>query len=145
MRFQSNPGLASPSRLATAAGTAASTRPPASELSSVLFHLLGEAVVDRAGHALGTIDDLLIDRASGCLAYAVMVSGAAQGEGERQLVLPWSALHLDPEQRNYMLDTDPQHMANAPCIDHDRWPAQRPIEWHLSVHRYYGALPYWRR
>lgn len=143
MRLNPNPGLAPTSLPAT--GLDASARQPASELSSVLFHLLGEAVVDRDGHALGTIDDLLVDRTSGCIAYAVMVSGGVTGEEERQLVLPWSALHFDPEQRKYVLDTEERQLANAPCIDHDRWPARRPTEWHLSVHRHYGAMPYWRR
>jgi hypothetical protein len=143
MRFNSTPGLAPLSQPAT--GLGASARPPASELSSVLFHLLGEAVVDREGHGLGTIDDLLVDRTSGCIAYAVMVRSDLAGDDERQLVLPWSALHFDPEQRKYVLDTEERQLADAPCIDHDRWPAQRPAEWHLSVHRHYGAVPYWRR
>ncbi|MEO6030627.1 MAG: PRC-barrel domain-containing protein [Burkholderiaceae bacterium] len=141
--MHSIPSLAAPSQPVTQPG--ASTGPPAIELSSALLHLLGEAVVDREGQGVGTIDDLLVDRKSGCIAYAVMVRGVfSGGEAERQLVLPWSALHFDAAQRRYLLDVDAAHLSNAPCLCRERSPQAHSAEWHLSVHCYYGAVPYWR-
>ena len=117
-----------------------STRSPAGAMSSVLFHVLGEAVTDRAGQPLGTIDDLLFDQASGAIVYAVMV-----GADERQLVLPWCALRFDAGQRQVMLDVEARRLAKAPCIDRTHWPTPCSTAWHLAVHRHYGVTPYWRR
>jgi hypothetical protein len=109
----------------------------------VLLHLLGEAIVNRQGRKLGSVDDLLVDPASGCIAYAVMAWGGFMGRGERQLVLPWRALTPDAAQRAYVLDADEQRLASAPFIDNERWPSDRSREWHLAVHRHYDTAPYW--
>lgn len=116
---------------------------PAGKMCSVLMHLLGESIVNRRGERLGSVDDLLIDPASGCIAYAVMAWGGFMGRGERQLVLPWRALRLDGAQRSYVLEADDQRLQNAPCIDRERWPSERSREWHLAVHRHYDTTPYW--
>ncbi len=135
------PAMPSPT---TTSDTLRSARlPPATVLSSVLLHLLGEPIVNRHGHKLGVVDDLLIDPASGRIAYGVMAWGGFMGRGERQLVLPWRALTRDAAQHAFVLDADEQRLGSAPCLDDGRWPAERTHEWHLAVHRHYETLPYW--
>jgi len=83
-------------------------------------------------------------RSGRSLAYVVMVWGGFMGRGERQLILPWTALHFHPEARAYVLNADEHCLHGAPCIDeHACWPAARTMAWHRWVHRHYEAPPYW--
>jgi len=50
----------------------------------------GTAVYNRAGEKLGTVDNIMIDKASGKAVYGIMSFGGFLGIGENQFPLPWS-------------------------------------------------------
>jgi sporulation protein YlmC with PRC-barrel domain len=52
----------------------------------------GTAVYNREGEKVGSIHTLMIDKASGKVAYAVMSFGGFLGIGDRYHPLPWSVL-----------------------------------------------------
>src|SRR5262245_33318692 len=55
----------------------------------------GTNVYNRRGESLGSIYDVMIDKRSGNVAYAVMSFGGFLGMGERYHPLPWAVLDYD--------------------------------------------------
>lgn len=68
--------------------------------------LAGELVVDDRGEDVGRLERVMIDVASGRVAYAVLACGGVFGIGERRYGVPWKALRLDPERRCFVLDRE---------------------------------------
>ncbi len=54
----------------------------------------GTAVYNRAGERLGSVRNVMIDKFSGQVAYAVMSFGGFLGVGERYHPLPWAAMPI---------------------------------------------------
>ncbi|MEZ5778182.1 MAG: PRC-barrel domain-containing protein [Paracoccaceae bacterium] len=81
----------------------------------------GTAVCNRAGKHVGTIDQLMIDKHSGQVFYAIMTFGGFLGFGEEEFLIPWTALHYDKGAHGFMTDVLPAQLEAAP---------QRPDNWH---------------
>lgn len=82
----------------------------------------GHAVRNLEGRKLGEIEDLVIDLASGTVAYAVLSFGGVLGVGEKLFAVPWNAMGLDLEERCFVLDVDKEFLENAPGFDKNHWP-----------------------
>ncbi len=105
----------------------------------------GTAVYDRQGERLGTIEDLMLDKISGKVAYAVMSFGGFLGIGERYHPLPWSVLTYDTRLGGYVVDLDRARLEGAPTVaanEHVDWSDR---DWGQRVYDYYGVPPYWDR
>ncbi len=74
----------------------------------------GTAVYDRAGEKLGSIHNVMIDKHTGRVIYAVMSFGGFLGIGERYHPLPWSVLHYDVTQSGYVVDLTRERLEAAP-------------------------------
>ena len=79
----------------------------------------GTAVYNIDLERLGTIDDVMIDKLSGRIAYAVLGFGGFMGIGHRFHPLPWQALRFDTTLGGYVVDLDPAMLQGAPAIDED--------------------------
>ena len=67
--------------------------------------LCGEAVVDPDDGEVGRLDHMLIDVASGRIAYAVVARGGVFGIGETLFEVPWDALTVDAQRQVLVLET----------------------------------------
>ena len=65
--------------------------------------LAGGAVLDANDAEVGRLDHLVIDVASGRIAYAVLARGGVFGIGETLFEVPWSALRLDARREVLVL------------------------------------------
>jgi len=54
----------------------------------------GTAVYNRTGERLGSVEDVMIDKKSGRIAYAILSFGGFLGIGDRYHPLPWKSLDL---------------------------------------------------
>jgi len=84
----------------------------------------GTNVYNSQGDSLGSIYDVMIDKRSGEVSYAVMSFGGFLGIGEEYSPLPWSALHYDTGQGGYVIDIDKETLQGGPRYtedDYDRW------------------------
>ena len=102
----------------------------------------GTAVYNRAGDHLGTIEDVMLDKISGKVAYAVMAFGGFLGIGERYHPLPWSVLNYDTRVGGYVVDLDRQRLEGAPTFA-----ANETVDWNdrafgQRVNDYYGSRPF---
>ena len=65
--------------------------------------LTGGAVLDANDAEVGRLDHLVIDVASGKIAYAVLARGGVFGIGETLFEVPWSALRVDARREVLVL------------------------------------------
>jgi hypothetical protein len=102
----------------------------------------GTNVYNRQGEKLGSVDDILIDKASGRAIYAIMSFGGFLGMGEKHHPLPWMALKYDSKMSGYVVDLDKKVLEDAPNYDSDgnfEWTA----DYGRKVDSYYSAPSYW--
>lgn len=103
----------------------------------------GTAVYNGAGERLGDVHDMMIDKVSGRVVYAVMSFGGFLGIGEKYHPLPWNALRYDTELGGYVVDLSREQLEGAPVIDDSAEPAWGDRDYDKRVHDYYGLPPYW--
>jgi sporulation protein YlmC with PRC-barrel domain len=105
--------------------------------------MTGDTVRNMKGEDLGKIEEVMIDLDSGRIAYAVLSSGGFFGMGDRFYAIPWNALTVDMEQREFILDMEKERLERAPGFDEDSWPLMADRQWGETIHGYYGSKPYW--
>jgi hypothetical protein len=102
----------------------------------------GTAVYNVAQEKIGSIENIMIDKLSGKVAYAVMSFGGFLGIGDNHYPLPWSMLKYDTRVGGYVVNLDKKVLEGAPSYkprDRIDWDDQK---WGRRVHDYYGIAPY---
>jgi len=74
----------------------------------------GTAVYGPDNHRIGRIERLMIDKASGKVAYAVLTFGGFLGIGEDHYPLPWAKLDYDTKLDGYRVDLTEDQLRAAP-------------------------------
>ncbi len=103
----------------------------------------GTPVYNDTGERLGTVEDVMIDKESGRIAYAVLSFGGFLGMGERHHPLPWPALRYDTALAGYVVALDPSTLEGAPALADQSGAAWEDPVWGARIHDYYGVSPYW--
>jgi sporulation protein YlmC with PRC-barrel domain len=102
----------------------------------------GTDVYNPRGEKLGTIDDIMIDKVSGKVIYAIMSFGGFLGIGEKRYPLPWPTLQYDDGRSGYVVNLDKKVLASAPSYNVDEDFLWTP-EYGRRVDKYYNAPTYW--
>ena len=83
---------------------------------------------------LGKIKDLVIDLASGRVAYAVLIFGGTFGMGEKMFAIPWAQLKPDPERdKIFILDMPKEKFVEGRGFNKDQWPDVVDPDWKLQT------------
>lgn len=106
--------------------------------------LIGDKVSNTKGENLGKIEEIMVDMASGRVAYAVLSFGGVMGIGDKLFAIPWKALRLDTANKQFVLDVPKDRLKSAPGFDKSAWPKMADQRWANEVHTFYGATPYWK-
>lgn len=77
----------------------------------------GTTVLDRDGTSVGTIQNVMIDKYTGRVAYAILSFGGTFGFGATLFPLPWAALRYDEEQDGYRLNVTKEQLTDAPKFE----------------------------
>jgi sporulation protein YlmC with PRC-barrel domain len=118
-----------------------STRNVATDETSSLIaasKVNGTAVYNRAGESLGSVYDVMINKVSGQVAYAIMSFGGFLGIGERYHPLPWKSLTYDTGLGGYVVDVPRERLEAAPTYSRDESPWSDPA-YGRRVSDYYGV------
>ena len=103
----------------------------------------GTAVYNAALEKLGSVEDVMIDKTSGRIAYAILSFGGFLGIGDRYYPLPWEKLTYNTEVGGYIVDIDRTVLEGAPSYA-DKTTAEWGDEaWARGVYTYYGVHPFW--
>ncbi len=77
----------------------------------------GTPVLDPDGKALGEIYDVMLEKRTGRIAYAVMSFGGVLGVGRKYHPLPWLALKYVPDAGGYMVGIPKEELERGPTLD----------------------------
>ena len=98
----------------------------------------GTAVYNQAGDKLGSIDELMIDKRSGQVRYAVLEFGGFLGMGTDRYPLPWNMLKYDTTHEGYVVPLDKAKLEGAPRYNEEDSP-EYTQEYGTRVNGYYGV------
>jgi sporulation protein YlmC with PRC-barrel domain len=96
----------------------------------------GTRVCNPAGESLGSIHDVMLDKQSGHVTYAVMSFGGFLGVGEKYHPLPWQQLTYNETYDAYVVDLDKSTLENAPSFE-----SSDAFDWSghgRDIDKYYG-------
>ena len=74
----------------------------------------GTSIYNPAGESLGSVEDVMIDKVSGRIAYAVVGFGGFLGIGNRHYPLPWEKLKYDTQHGRLRGRLDRRVLEGAP-------------------------------
>lgn len=122
--------------------TTATATPTVSLISS--DRVEGTEVYGPGGEHIGEIQNLVIDKVSGKVVYAMMSFGGFLGLGKRYYPVPWGALSYDVTQGGYRTNLTEAQVKAAPEYNSDGSIDRFDDDWHRRVHTHYGTRPtYW--
>ena len=102
----------------------------------------GTAVYNLEGERLGHVEDVMLHKVSGQVAFAVLSFGGFLGIGERFHPLPWSVLTYDPGRGGYVVPVSKAQMQAAPSYDKEEL-TNEDNGWGQRVNDYYQVTPSW--
>ncbi len=79
----------------------------------------GTKVYNRQGETVGHVEDLVLDKLSHEVLFAVIGFGGLLGVGEKYHPMPWSSLDYNEDQGGYVVGLSKDVLENAPSYDLD--------------------------
>jgi sporulation protein YlmC with PRC-barrel domain len=110
--------------------------------NSVILSLgSGYKVQNNSGEDLGKVEELVVDRESSRVMYAVLAQGGFLQGGSRLTAVPWGRLQMEVDQKRFLLNIDKETLDNAPHFDRSAWPDMTLPEWRESTETYFAYNP----
>lgn len=103
----------------------------------------GTTVYNTGLERLGSVEDVMIDKPTGRIVYAVLSFGGFLGIGDRHYPLPWEKLDYNKEVGGYVVDIDRDVLKGAPSYTDETTVSWDDEAWSRGVHAYYGVHPFW--
>ncbi len=103
----------------------------------------GTTVYSLNGEKLGAVEDVMLDKQSGRIAYAVLSFGGFLGLGGHYYPLPWEKLRYDTARGGYLVDVDRATLEGAPSFTDDSAATWEDDAWGRDVYNHYGSRPFW--
>ena len=103
----------------------------------------GTSVYNTAGESIGKIYDVMLDKQSGKVAYAIMSFGGFLGMGDSYHPLPWPLLKYDTGLGGYVVNISKEKLQGAPSYEAGAEPMWGDRTYDKKVYGYYDANPYW--
>jgi len=101
----------------------------------------GTDVFNTGGDRVGSIYDLMIDKQSGQVAYAIMSFGGFLGVWDSYHPLPWSLLRYNTNLGGYIVDIKQSELEDAPSYAAGAEPSWGDPDYERRLHEYYGVKP----
>jgi sporulation protein YlmC with PRC-barrel domain len=79
--------------------------------------VIDATVYNAAGEEIGHVEDLVLDKTSDRIKFAVLGFGGFLGIGERYHALPWAALNYSEEQGGYVVNISRADLEKAPSYE----------------------------
>lgn len=82
----------------------------------------GTKVIGGDGNAIGRIENFMVDKYTGRVAYAVLSFGGVMGFGSSYFPVPWPLLDYDTDADGYVLSATKEELEAAPKFEKDDTP-----------------------
>lgn len=105
--------------------------------------VIGTSVKDPTGATIGKIEDIVLDKLSNHIMFAVVGFGGFLGLGEKFHPLPWSTLDYDEDLNGYVVNLTKDQLQAAPAYTMEELTKGDGTEFREHVYSYYKATRYW--
>ena len=105
--------------------------------------VLGTKVVDPTGNKIGTIEDIILDKQTNNIMFAVVGFGGFLGMNEKYHPIPWSSLDYDPDEDGYSVSYTKEQLQAAPSGSIDELTRDDGMLFRDRTYDYYNAPRYW--
>ena len=105
--------------------------------------VLGTNVKDTSGKKIGAIEDVVLDKQSNSILFAVVGFGGFLGMAEKYHPVPWSTLDYDEDQGAYVVNYTKEQLQAAPVGTIEELTRNDGTVFRDRVYDYYKAPRYW--
>ena len=105
--------------------------------------VIGTDVFNGQGEQIGTIEDVMLDKTSNGIMFAIVEFGGFLGIGEKFHALPWSTLDFDPARGGYVVPFTKEQLKAAPVHDISEFTRNDGRAVRDKAFEYYKVPPYW--
>lgn len=105
--------------------------------------VLGTKVQSPTGQKIGKVEDVILDKESNHIMFAVLSFGGFIGVGEKYHPVPWSALDYDATQNAYVVGYTKEQLEGAPVGSVEELTRDDGLNFRERTYEYYKADPYW--
>jgi sporulation protein YlmC with PRC-barrel domain len=105
--------------------------------------VIGTTVKDTAGNKIGQIEDVVLDKLSNNIMFAVVGFGGFLGMAEKYHPIPWSALDYDERENAYVVSYSKEQLKAAPAGSIDELTGDDGLAVRDRTYAYYKAPRYW--
>lgn len=99
--------------------------------------VIGKSVIGVDNDKLGKIEEIVIDKVSGQVRYAVLSFGGFMGMGSDFYALPWAMFDYQDDEDAFKINVSKEKLKSATGFNKDEWPDFADEEWINKVHNYY--------
>jgi uncharacterized protein YrrD len=107
--------------------------------------VLGTKVSDTAGNKIGQIEDVILDKQSNSILFAVVGFGGFLGMAEKYHPIPWSSLDFDPVENTYVVSFTKEQLQAAPAGSIEELTRDDGMLFRDRAYDHYKAPRYWER
>ncbi len=104
---------------------------------------IGTGVKDSQGENVGKVEDIVLDKTSNSIMFAVVSCGGVLGMGEKHLAVPWSALDYSERENAYVVGQTKDQLKQAPADTIDELTRDDGVGMRDRSYDYYRAQKYW--
>jgi sporulation protein YlmC with PRC-barrel domain len=105
--------------------------------------VIGTSVKNRAGESIGKIEDVVLDKVSNHIVFAVIGFGGFLGMGEKYHPVPWQTLDYDETKNAYVVNFTKEILEGAPADSLEALTRDDGNAYRDRTFEYYKAPRYW--
>lgn len=105
--------------------------------------VIGTDVKDTSGDKIGTVEDLVLDKQSNSILFAVVGFGGVLKMGEKYHPLPWAALNYDEDEDAYVVPYTKDELKQAPCDTIEELTRNDGVAYRDKSFAFYKVNQYW--
>jgi sporulation protein YlmC with PRC-barrel domain len=105
--------------------------------------VIGTSVKDPTGKKLGEIEDIVLDKQSNNIMFAVVSFGGFLGLAEKYHPLPWPSLDYDEGENSYTVNVTEEQLRSAPSDSIDELTKNDGRAYRDRTYEYYRTPRYW--
>lgn len=106
--------------------------------------VIGTEVKSPDGNSIGKIEDVVLDKTSNDIMFAIVGFGGFLGMNEKYHPMPWSMLDYEKDRDGYVVNTTKEQLEKAPADTMDELTKNDGHGLREQVYDYYGAPRYWQ-
>jgi sporulation protein YlmC with PRC-barrel domain len=105
--------------------------------------VIGTNVKDTSGNKIGTVEDIVLDKQTNRIMFAVVGFGGFLGMGEKYHPIPWASLDYQPDHDGYVVQFTEEQLKAAPADSIDALTRDGGLAYRDRSYEYYNTPRYW--